>query len=175
MAIWLSRKEIDKLVGGGQDLRGRGPCHHPLDRRSSSLPALKSSSPRRRIRALYAATDFAEGDVLLLAADANSESLHHSGCGASGCGGKYELIDKANSALWVTGTTCSSTAGRGAAYMAKAPSFTMPRTRIWTGEATPAPARAKAYDWCSTAVRWAAFHPTSTPALQDGCSRAGLY
>ena len=103
MADKLSRKEIDKLVEVAKTYGAKGLAYTrwTADAKSSSFEKFLTEE---EIAALYAAADFAQGDVLLLAADANSEKA----CTILGAvrlavAEKYELIDKDKfNFLWVT-------------------------------------------------------------------------
>ena len=101
------------------------------------------------IAALYAAAGFGQGDVLLLAADADSEKA----CTVLGAvrlavGDKFGLIDRDKfSFLWVTDFPLFEYSEDEGRFMAKHHPFTMPKEEdLDKIESDPGACRAKAYD-----------------------------
>ena len=175
MADKLSRKEIDKLVEVAKTYGAKGLAYTrwTADAKSSSFEKFLTEE---EIRALYAAADFAQGDVLLLAADANSEKA----CTILGAvrlavAEKYELIDKDKfNFLWVTDFPLFEYSEEEGRYMAKHHPFTMPKDEdLDKVESDPGACRAKAYDMVLNGCEVGGGSiRINDPALQDRMFRA---
>ncbi len=148
MADKLSRKEIDKLTEVAKTYGAKGLAYTrwTQDARSSSFEKFLSQD---EIDRLAAAAGFAQGDVLLIAADASWEKA----CTVLGAvrlavADKFGLIDKTKfNFLWVTDFPLFEYSEEDGRYVAKHHPFTMPRDEdIDKVETDPGACRAKAYD-----------------------------
>ena len=147
-AARLSRKEIDKLTEVAKTYGAKGLAYTrwTADAKSSSFEKFLTGD---EIAALYAAANVEEGDVLLIAADADSERA----CTALGAvrlavGAKLGLIDKSKfNFLWVTDFPLFEYSEEENRFVAKHHPFTMPKDEdLDRIETDPGACRAKAYD-----------------------------
>ncbi len=147
-AAALSRKEIDKLVEVAKTYGAKGLAYTrwTAEARSSSFEKFLTEE---EVAALAAATGLQQGDVLLVAADADWEKA----CTALGAvrlavGEKLGLIDKDQfNFLWVTDFPLFEYSEEEGRYMAKHHPFTMPREEdLDKVETDQGACRAKAYD-----------------------------
>ena len=147
-AAQLSRKEIDKLTEVARTYGAKGLAYTrwTADAKSSSFEKFLTED---EIAALYAAANVEEGDVLLIAADADSERA----CTALGAvrlavGAKLGLIDKSKfNFLWVTDFPLFEYSEEESRFVAKHHPFTMPKDEdLDRIETDPGACRAKAYD-----------------------------
>ena len=144
----LSRKEIDKLTEVAKTYGAKGLAYTrwTAEAKSSSFEKFLTEA---EIAALYAAAGCEQGDVLLLAADADSEKA----CTVLGAvrlavGEKFGLIDREKfSFLWVTDFPLFEYSEDEGRFMAKHHPFTMPKEEdLDKIETDPGACRAKAYD-----------------------------
>ena len=147
-AAALSRKEIGKLVEVAKTYGAKGLAYTrwTAEARSSSFEKFLTEE---EVAALAAATGLQQGDVLLVAADADWEKA----CTALGAvrlavGEKLGLIDKDQfNFLWVTDFPLFEYSEDEGRYMAKHHPFTMPREEdLDKVETDQGACRAKAYD-----------------------------
>ena len=175
MADKLSRKEIDKLTEVAKTYGAKGLAYTrwTQDARSSSFEKFLSQD---EIDRLAAAAGFAQGDVLLIAADASWEKA----CTVLGAvrlavADKFGLIDKTKfNFLWVTDFPLFEYSEEGGRYVAKHHPFTMPRDEdIDKVETDPGACRAKAYDMVLNGCELGGGSiRINDPALQDRMFKA---
>ena len=175
MADKLSRKEIDKLTEVAKTYGAKGLAYTrwTQDARSSSFEKFLS---QEEIDRLAAAAGFAQGDVLLIAADASWEKA----CTVLGAvrlavADKFGLIDKTKfNFLWVTDFPLFEYSEEGGRYVAKHHPFTMPRDEdIDKVETDPGACRAKAYDMVLNGCELGGGSiRINDPALQDRMFKA---
>ena len=175
MADKLSRKEIDKLTEVAKTYGAKGLAYTrwTQDARSSSFEKFLSQD---EIDRLAAAAGFAQGDVLLIAADASWEKA----CTVLGAvrlavADKFGLIDKTKfNFLWVTDFPLFEYSEEDGRYVAKHHPFTMPRDEdIDKVETDPGACRAKAYDMVLNGCELGGGSiRINDPALQDRMFRA---
>ena len=175
MADKLSRKEIDKLTEVAKTYGAKGLAYTrwTQDARSSSFEKFLSQD---EIDCLAAAAGFAQGDVLLIAADASWEKA----CTVLGAvrlavADKFGLIDKTKfNFLWVTDFPLFEYSEEDGRYMAKHHPFTMPRDEdIDKVETDPGACRAKAYDMVLNGCELGGGSiRINDPALQDRMFKA---
>ena len=171
----LSRKEIDKLTEVAKTYGAKGLAYTrwTKDAKSSSFEKFLTEE---EIAALYAAAGVQQGDVLLLAADADGERA----CTALGAvrlalGEKLGLIDKTKfNFLWVTDFPLFEYSEEAGRYMAKHHPFTMPKEEdLDKIESDPGACRAKAYDMVLNGCELGGGSiRINDPALQDRMFRA---
>jgi aspartyl-tRNA synthetase len=144
----LTRKEIDKLVDVAKTYGAKGLAYTrwTTDAKTSSFEKFLTEE---EVAALYAAANFAQGDVLLVAADADSNKA----CTVLGAvrlalGDKLDLIDKSKfNFLWVTDFPFFEYSEEEGRWMAMHHPFTMPRTEdLPYVESDPGRVKALAYD-----------------------------
>ncbi|MEA4912719.1 MAG: aspartate--tRNA ligase, partial [Oscillospiraceae bacterium] len=149
LADRLTRKEIDKLtelMKGHYKAKGLAYTRFTADARSSSFE--KFLSPEE-IAAVDARMDFAEGDVLLIVADANRQITYDAlGALRVELAHKYGLFDKDRfDLLWITEFPLFEYSEEDGRYHAKHHPFTMPMDEdLELVESDPGACRAKAYD-----------------------------
>ena len=175
MADKLSRKEIDKLAEVAKTYGAKGLAYTrwTQDARSSSFEKFLSQD---EIDRLAAAAGFAQGDVLLIAADASWEKA----CTVLGAvrlavADKFGLIDKTKfNFLWVTDFPLFEYSEEDGRYVAKHHPFTMPRDEdIDKVETDPGACRAKAYDMVLNGCELGGGSiRINDPALQDRMFKA---
>ena len=175
MADKLSRKEIDKLTEVAKTYGAKGLAYTrwTQDARSSSFEKFLSQD---EIDRLAAAAGFAQGDVLLIAADASWEKA----CTVLGAvrlavADKFGLIDKTKfNFLWVTDFPLFEYSEEDGRYVAKHHPFTMPRDEdIDKVETDPGACRAKAYDMVLNGCELGGGSiRINDPALQDRMFKA---
>ena len=175
MADKLSRKEIDKLTEVAKTYGAKGLAYTrwTQDARSSSFEKFLSQD---EIDCLAAAAGFAQGDVLLIAADASWEKA----CTVLGAvrlavADKFGLIDKTKfNFLWVTDFPLFEYSEEDGRYVAKHHPFTMPRDEdIDKVETDPGACRAKAYDMVLNGCELGGGSiRINDPALQDRMFKA---
>ena len=174
-AAQLSRKEIDKLTEVARTYGAKGLAYTrwTADAKSSSFEKFLTED---EIAALYAAANVEEGDVLLIAADADSERA----CTALGAvrlavGAKLGLIDKSKfNFLWVTDFPLFEYSEEENRFVAKHHPFTMPKDEdLDRIETDPGACRAKAYDMILNGCELGGGSiRINDPALQDRMFRA---
>lgn len=147
-AAQLTRKEIDKLVEVAKTYGAKGLAYTrwTQDAKTSSFEKFLTEE---EIAALSQKTNFEEGDVLLVAADANSEKA----CTVLGAvrlalGEKLNLINQdAFNFLWVTEFPLFEYSEEENRFSAKHHPFTMPMEEdLDKIETDPGACRAEAYD-----------------------------
>ncbi len=175
MAAALSRKEIDKLTEVAKTYGAKGLAYTrwTAEAKSSSFEKFLTEE---ETAALYAAADFAEGDVLLIAADKEWEKA----CTVLGAvrlaiGAKFGLIDKEQfNFLWVTDFPLFEYSEEEGRFMAKHHPFTMPHEEDMDKiESDPGACRAKAYDMVLNGCELGGGSiRINDPALQDRMFKA---
>ena len=175
MAAALSRKEIDKLTEVAKTYGAKGLAYTrwTAEAKSSSFEKFLTEE---ETAALYAAADFAEGDVLLIAADKEWEKA----CTVLGAvrlaiGAKFGLIDKEQfNFLWVTDFPLFEYSEEEGRFMAKHHPFTMPHEEDMDKiERDPGACRAKAYDMVLNGCELGGGSiRINDPALQDRMFKA---
>ena len=175
MAAALSRKEIDKLTEVAKTYGAKGLAYTrwTAEAKSSSFEKFLTEE---ETAALYAAADFAEGDVLLIAADKEWEKA----CTVLGAvrlaiGAKLGLIDKEQfNFLWVTDFPLFEYSEDEGRFMAKHHPFTMPHEEDMDKiESDPGACRAKAYDMVLNGCELGGGSiRINDPALQDRMFKA---
>ena len=174
-AASLSRKEIDKLVEVAKTYGAKGLAYTrwTAEARSSSFEKFLTEE---ETAALEAAVGMQQGDVLLIAADADWEKA----CTVLGAvrlavGEKLGLIDKDKfNFLWVTDFPLFEYSEEEGRYMAKHHPFTMPREEdLDKVETEQGACRAKAYDMVLNGCEVGGGSiRINDPALQDRMFRA---